>query len=95
MSKDEVKLSSVNIKVGDVTVEMTIKQGRELYKILAELFAKDARVFRDIQYVPYYLYPDPCRPRWDDWHTTWGATTLTGGSTGTGTVCYEAARERT
>ena len=86
MSNNEVKISSVKIKVGDVTVEMTIKQGKELYEMLAELFEKEVKV----SYVPYYPYPNPCPPQRYEWETTWGDTT-----SGTGTVCYESTRERT
>jgi len=84
MSKDEVKISSVNIKVGDVTVEMTIKQAKELHEMLTDLFGKDIRVIRDIPYIPYYPYYSPYH--WGNWTVTYGE--IHTGMADTSTVLY-------
>jgi len=84
MSKDEVKISSVNIKVGDVTVEMTIKQAKELHEMLTDLFGKDIRGIRDISPVPYYPYYSPYH--WGDWTVTYRDTHT--GTAGTSTAFY-------
>ena len=83
MSK-EVKVSGVRIKVGDVDIEMSLKQAKELYEMLEDLFGKEVRYVRDIQYVPYYPRPYP----WRDWTVTWGNTSTSDGLQENTTITY-------
>jgi len=78
---EETKVMAVKIKIGDVTVEMTFKQAKELHEMLADLFGRDVRVIQDILPVPYYPYHSPYH--WGGWTVTYGDT-----HTGTSTAFY-------
>ena len=90
MSK-EVKVSGVRIKVGDVDIEMSLKQAKELHEMLDDLFGKEVKIVRDTQWIPYYPPIYPSRP-WYGWEITWDDTTTCGDLPNGGTVvCYSAS----
>ena len=75
MSKDEVKISKIVVKIGDKELNLSLEEARELQNILENLFAsKEIKVIRDIEYIPYRVnipYTPP-NPIW--WCTTTSAS---------------------
>ena len=90
MSNDmtkKTKINNIEIGIGDVSVNLTLDQARELNEILNDMFKGKERT----TYIPYPVV-EPYAPRrnpWDIWYATSSGSTysLTAKSSGlTGSV---------
>ena len=82
--KDKVSIDGVKINIGDVKLELTVKQAKGLYELLDELVGdKRSPVATWPVYIPTY-YPRPYY--YGDWYVTWGGVT-SGATTGGGNSC--------
>ena len=71
-----VKIQSIEIKIGDKNIRLTVEQAKELKEILSEMYGGPA-LFPYPMPVPYPIYERP----WTQWdyHYTDNTVTLTSG----------------
>ena len=67
MSKD-IKVSKVQIKIGEKRIVLSLEDAMSLKKILNETFPD--KIVEYHQYPAPVVIPQPYR-RWDDWHIHW------------------------
>lgn len=81
-----IEVSKIVVKMGDVSVELSLEEARELQRLLNDTFGKQVYI---PTVIPYPVYPQPYR-YWDRF-ITWDGTDTSGNwdSTGGGTMTYE------
>lgn len=81
MKEDEVKVSKIEVKMGDTKISLTPAQAKKLHAVLDEMFGNDNTVARE------YIYTRP----WWSWGP--GYVYCAGGSStgGSNSVTYTAS----
>jgi hypothetical protein len=77
MEKD-VKLDSINLKIGSKTIELTLEEAKKLKGILEDLFGKEVikEIFPNIWYYrPYFVDYPVIKPSYEP-YITYNATSM-------------------
>lgn len=77
---EKIRITKLEIEIGETTVSVSPEQASALYNALAEFFGKTTENFT---YVPY---PVPVMLRYPLWPETW----ITAPRSNSGTLCHDA-----